>query len=192
MPDQSEQPEQNNANIINGINVTAFNQIVESVRGDKHLAKFKWRAKNAWDSGGLSRTKISGFYGAGEEQGVKDRSFVIDADEPPVLLSEDRAPNAVEYLLHALTACLTSTIIYKAAARGIAIESVESSLEGDLDARAFLELSDEERKGFQKIRANFRVKSSASEDELREIAEFSPVLDVISNGTPVSLQIEKG
>ena len=177
--------------VTNGINVTEYLQTVEAVRDDPELAKFQFRAKNMWDSGGLNRTTISGFYGAGEEQGEEGRCFVVDADEPPVLLGEDRSPNPVEYLLHALTACLTSTIIYKAAARGITIESVESTLEGDLDARAFLELSNDERKGYQNIRASFRVKSDASAEELKEMAEFSPVLDVVSHGTPVSLRIEK-
>ena len=88
--------------------------------------------------GDLNRTTIEGFYGAGEEQGKEDRTFVVDANEPPVLLGEDRAPNPVEYLLHALAACLTSAIIYEAAARGITIDSVESTLEGDLDARALV------------------------------------------------------
>lgn len=187
----SEQTKLAEAVVTNGINITEYEQIVDAVREDRKLAKFRFRASNVWDMGGLNRTTISGFYGAGEEQGLEGRRFVVEADEPPVLLGEDHAPNPVEYLLHALTACLTSTIIYKAAARGITVESVESTLEGDLDARAFLELSDEERKGYQNIRANLRIKSNASSQELREMAEFSPVLDVVSHGTPVQLRIEK-
>jgi uncharacterized OsmC-like protein len=108
-----------------------------------------------------------------------------------VLLGEDRTANPVEYLLHALASCLTSSIIYKAAARGITIESVESTLEGDLDARAFLEVSNDERKGYQHIRATFKIKSDASPEVLKECAEFSPVLDVVTHGTAVSLRIEK-
>lgn len=177
--------------VTNGINVTEYEEIVEAVKEQPELAKFQFRASNLWDMGGYNRTTIKGFYGAGEEHGAEDRTFVVDADEPPVLLGEDQAANPVEYLLHALTACLTSTIIYKAAARGIAIESLESTLEGDLDARAFLELSNDERKGYQNIRATFKVKSDASAEEIKQMTEFSPVLDVVSNGTPVSLRVEK-
>jgi uncharacterized OsmC-like protein len=177
--------------VTNGINVTEYEEIFQAVKEEPELAKFQFRATNKWDWGGYNRTTIKGFYGAGEEQGAENRTFVVDADEPPVLLGEDRSPNPVEYLLHALTACLTSSIIYKAAARGITIESLESTLEGDLDARAFLELSNEERKGYQNIRVTFRVKSDASSEEIKEMAEFSPVLDVVNHGTPVSLQIEK-
>jgi uncharacterized OsmC-like protein len=177
--------------VTNGINVTEYEEIFQAVKEQPELAKFQFRARNKWDWGGYNRTTIKGFYGAGEEHGAEDRTFVVDADEPHVLLGEDRAPNPVEYLLHALTACLTSTIIYKAAARGITIESLESTLEGDLDARAFLELSNEERKGYQNIRVTFKVKSDGSPEEIKEMAKFSPVLDVVTNGTPVSLQIEK-
>jgi len=175
----------------NGIDVTEFELTVQEVKKQPELGKFQFRAKNRWDWGGYNRTTIKGFYGAGEEHGAEGRTFVVDADEPPILLGEDRAPNPVEYLLHALTACLTSTIIYKAAARGITIESLESTLEGDLDARAFLEVSNEKRKGYQNIRATFKVKSDASPEEIKEMAEFSPVLDVVSHGTPVSLRVEK-
>lgn len=187
----SEQTKLDEEIVTNGINVTEYEQIVAAVRDDPELAKFEFRARNVWEMGGFNRTTISGLYGAGEEHGTDGRCFVVEAAEPPVLLGEDQAPNPVEYLLHALTSCLTSSIIYKAAARGVNIESVESTLEGDLDARAFLELSDEERKGYQNIRATFRVKSDASAEELKEMAEFSPVLDVVRHGTPVTLQIEK-
>jgi uncharacterized OsmC-like protein len=177
--------------IINGLNVTEYEQIVESVRNEPKLAKFQFRAGNRWEDGGLNRTTIKSFYGAGEEQGTASRHFTVDAAEPPVLLGKDESPNPVEYLLHALAACLTSSIVYKAAARGIAVESVESTLSGDLDARAFLELSDEDRTGYQNIRATFNVKADASPEEIKELAEFSPVFDVVTNGTPVSLRIEK-
>jgi uncharacterized OsmC-like protein len=177
--------------VINGIDVIEFENTVQAVKAQPELGKFQFRATNRWDIGGYNRTTIRGFYGAGEEHGAEDRNFVLEADEPPVLLGEDRTANPVEYLLHALASCLTSSIIYKAASRGITIESVESKLEGDLDARAFLELSNDVRKGYQSIRASFKIKSDASAEELKEFAEFSPVLDVITHGTPVSLRVEK-
>ena len=177
--------------ITNGINVTEFQKTVQAVEEQPELAKFKFRAANRWDTGGYNRTTIKGFYGAGEEQGADGRNFVLEADEPPVLLGEDRTANPVEYLLHALAACLTSSLIYKAAARGIIIKSVESRLEGDLDARAFLEVSNDARKGYENIRATFKVKSYAPAAALKACAEFSPVLDVVTNGTPVSLTVQK-
>ena len=186
-----EQAKATEAMFTNGINVNEYEETIQAVKEEAELAKFQFRASNRWDWGGYNRTTIKGFYGAGEEHGAEDRTFVVDADEPPVLLGEDRAPNPVEYLLHSLAGCLTSTIIYKAAIRGITIESLESTLEGELDARAFLEVSDEERKGYQNISVTFKVKSDASPEEIRELAEFSAVLDVVRHGTPVSLRVEK-
>jgi uncharacterized OsmC-like protein len=179
------------SSVVNGIDVIEFENTVQAVKAQPDLAKFQFRASNRWNTGGYNRTTIKGFYGAGEEHWARDRTFVLEADEPPVLLGEDRTANPVEYLLHALASCLTSSIIYKAAARGITIESVESTLEGDLDARAFLEVSNDERKGYQHIRVTFKIKSDASPDVLKECAEFSPVLDVVTHGTAVSLRIEK-
>jgi len=173
----------------NGIDVTEYESIVEAVREEPSLAKFEFRAGNRWIAGGLNRTTITGFHGAGEEQGTDGRRFVVQAAEPPVLLGEDQAPNPAEYLLHALAACLTSSIVYKAAARGITVKSISATLDGDLDGRAFLELSDEERKGYRQIRATFRVEADAPAEEILELARFSPVLDVVTNGTPVDLRV---
>lgn len=177
--------------IINGLNVTEYEQIVGAVRSEPRLAKFQFRAGNQWQDGGLNRTTITGLYGGGEEQGVGSRYFGIDAAEPPVLLGKDEAPNPAEYLLHALAACLTSTIAYKAAARGIVVESIEGKLEGDMDARKFLEISDAQRTGYQGIRATFKVKANASPQEIKELAELSPIFDTVTRGTSVSLQVEK-
>ncbi|MGD8303235.1 MAG: hypothetical protein PVI55_12520, partial [Desulfobacterales bacterium] len=97
--------------VINGIDVTEFENTVQAVKAQPELGKFQFRATNRWDMGGYNRTTIKGFYGAGEEHGAGDRSFVLEADEPPILLGEDRTATPVEYLLHALASCLTSSII---------------------------------------------------------------------------------
>lgn len=176
---------------VNGLNVSEFERIVDAVRAEPALAKFQFRAANAWIDGGLNRTAISSFYAAGGEQGEADRRFRVDAGEPAALLGKDEAPNPAEYLLHALAACLTSSIVYKAAARGIVVESIESRLEGDLDGRRFLELADTGRTGFQQIRARFKVKANATPEEIRALAEFSPVYDTLTRGSPVSIDVER-
>lgn len=177
--------------IANGLNVTQMEEILAAVKEDPALARFEFRARNVWDDGGYNITTIKGFYGGGEEHGAGDRIFEVDADEPPVLLGEDRAPNPAEYLLHALASCLTSTIVVKAAARGITVDSIESTFEGDIDAQKFLEISDEGRTGYRNIRARFKVSADASAEEIQELMEFSPIFDVIRNGTDVSLDVEK-
>lgn len=176
---------------VNGVDVVALGGIVEKLRTEPPLARFQFRVTNRWDEGGHSVSTIDGFYGAGAEQTSERRPFELDADEPPVLLGEDRGPNAVEHLLNALAACLTGSLAYQAAARGIHLDRVESELRGEIDLRGFLGISDQVRKGFQHIEASFRIAGDATPEQLEELLRFSPVLDVVSNGTDVSLRVEK-
>lgn len=175
--------------VINGVDVDRLGETMEAVRRTPSLATFQFRAANRWVDGGHNRSTIQGFYGAGQEDTIRTKPFVLDADEPPVLLGEDQGANPVEFVLHALAACLTTSLVYHAAARGILIESVESKLEGDLDAQGLLGLSEKVRRGYQQIRATFTVKSDASAELLEELTKFSPVYDIVSNPVPVSVTI---
>ena len=115
------------------------------------LATFTFRAQNQWMGGGHNRSTIQGFYGAGQEDTSRKSTFVMDNDEPDVLLGTDQGANPVEYVLHALAGCLTTSLVYHAAAKGIRIDAVESRLEGDLDLRGFLGMSDEVRNGYDNV-----------------------------------------
>jgi uncharacterized OsmC-like protein len=144
-------------------------------------------------SGTHSQSTIAGFYGVGGEmQHVVP--YVADADHPQILCGDDAAPAPVEWLLHALAACLTAGIANISSARGVTLESVECSVEGDIDLRGILGLSDKVRNGFQAIRVGFRVKGDAPEAKLREIVgqagARSAVLDILTSGVPVSLSVE--
>lgn len=180
----------NEAVNTNGVNVNALFDTIEKVKNDHELAKFKFRACNHWLEGGHNQSTIQGFYGCKAEDSTRIKPFVFDADEPPVLLGQDAGANPVEFVLHALISCMTTTMVYHAASRSIKIEAVDSELEGDLDLRGFLGLSKDVRKGYQEIRVNMRVKSQATVDTLRELAKFSPVYDVVSNSVPVKVNVE--
>ena len=175
---------------VNGINVTKLSSTIDAIKTAPSLATFEFRACNTWIVGGHNRTSIKEFYGAGQEDTTRSNPFVLDADEPPVLLGEDHGANPVEFVLHALAACLTTSLVYHAAARGIKVESVESQLEGDLDLRGFLGLSDAVRRGYQNIRVRFKVKADAPAERLRDLCKYSPVFDVVSNPVPVVVTIE--
>ncbi len=174
----------------NGVDVTALFATLDAIRNDTGLAEFRFRADNRWIDGGHNRSQIGGFFGCRAEDTSREQPFELHADEPPVLLGEDAGANPVEYLLHALAACMTTSMVYHAAARGIEIEALESKLEGDIDLRGFLGLSDEVRKGYRAIRVHFRVKSTAAASTLRSLAEYSPVYDVVSNSLPVEVTVE--
>lgn len=175
--------------VINGVDRERIGATVQAIQQNPSLATFQFRATNRWISGGHNRTAIKSFYGAGQENARRAEPFVLDADEPPVLWGEDHAANPAEYVLHALAACLTTSLVYHAAARGIRIEAVESKLEGDLDLHGFLGLSDQVRRGYKEIRVAFTITTNASAEQLKELTKFSPVHDIVSNPVPVSVSI---
>jgi uncharacterized OsmC-like protein len=176
--------------VMNGVDVERLGQTIQAIQKDPGLAKSQFRATNRWVNGGHNRSSIQGFYAAGQEDMSRTKPFVLDADEPPALLGQDKGANPVEFVLHALAACVTTSLVYHAAARGIKLESVESQLEGDLDLRGFLGLSDQVRRGYKEIRVKFNVKSDASPEQLEELTKFSPVYDIVSSPVPVSIQVE--
>jgi len=180
--------------IVNGVNVDAFYTTVDAIKSNPAIAKFKFRVQNQWDGASQNSSTIDTYYGAGEERS-RTKPFLLVADEPPVLLGRDNAVNPVEYLLHALAACLTTSMVYHAAARGIEIEEIESSLEGDIDLLGFLDLDPLVRQGFHGIRAKFKIKADAPDDQLQAIVRLgtghSPVFDSLTRGVPVSVTAER-
>lgn len=172
----------------NGIDIDDLAEVIRGFRDEEGRADFEFRTRTEWLGAGHSQTRITGFYGALREH--EGRSFSLDADEPRLLLGGDAAPNPVEHLLNALATCLTASMVYHAAAHGIVIRACECTLRGALDIRGFLGLAPEVRRGFERIEARFRVESDAPPGKLEDLARFSPVLDVVQNGTQVDLQIE--
>ncbi|MHC4173673.1 MAG: OsmC family protein [Planctomycetota bacterium] len=183
--------EQQTIKIVNGVDTEVLQNLIESVQGDPSLAKSNLRIDNKWVKGGHNQSTISDFYGAGQDIS-HEQTFVLDADEPPILAGEDKGASPMECLLHALAGCLTTTLVYHAAVRGIEIQEIESRLEGDLDIRGFMGLSEDVRKGFENIRVTFKVKTDEENiEKLKELTKFSAVFDAVSNTTPVDIQVEK-
>lgn len=174
----------------NGVNVEALKSTCDLITQDPEIAKLQFRIKNSWVSGGHNKVNISGFYGAKEEQKRKE-SFQFEADEPPLLLGEDKGANPVEYLLTALSSCMTTSIVYHAAARGIKITSLRSEFSGDLDLQGFLNLSQEVPKGYKKIDATFWVKTDSDVQELELLYHFSPVYSMVSKAVPIQVRFIK-
>ena len=157
---------------MNGVDTPTFFATINAVRDQRELAKFTWRASNKWVNGTQSQTTIEKFNGAGGEHAHKGE-FQYDADHPQVLVGEDNGPTPVEFLLVGLASCLTSGIANIAAARGVKLEQVESTVEGDMDLQGILGLSDDVRNGYEGIRVNFKIKGDAPKEKLQQIVEQS-------------------
>ncbi|WP_396589504.1 OsmC family protein [Allomuricauda sp. R78024] len=179
------------ANIKNGVNVDQLVETIGAVQQNPELAKFEFRTKNNWIEGGHCVSSVKSFYGVGAEDTSREETFTMECDHPNVLLGNDKAATPAEVVLHALGSCLTGAMAYHAAANGIEIEGAESSLDGGMDLHGFLGLDPEVRKGFDGIKVRLKVKSDATVEQLENLAKFSPVFDIITNPTPVSIEIVK-
>jgi uncharacterized OsmC-like protein len=179
--------------VRNGVNIDQLFGTLDAVKADPSLARFQFRARNRWIDGAHNQSAIRGFYAANQEDTSREETFVLDAGEPAILLGTDTGPNPAEHLLHALGACLTTSLVYVAAARGVHLSRVESTIEGDMDVQGALGLSDEYRNGFEQIRVSFHVEGDAPEEKLREVVERaqqrSAVFDMVTNGVPVMVGV---
>lgn len=177
----------------NGVDTPAFFATLDAVRGAPQAALFKFRARNEWISGTHSRSTIADFYGAGEEH-LHKAVYAYDSDHPAVLVGQDNGPTPVEHLLHALAGCLTAGIANIAAARGVTLTEVRSTVEGTIDLRGILGLDQSVRNGFQRIDVRLHVAGDAPAEVLEAIAEQSrqrsAVFDVLTNGTSVEVSVD--
>jgi uncharacterized OsmC-like protein len=178
--------------VRNGVDTAQMYGTLDALNANPELGVFQFRASNRWLGGAHNRSTIRSFYGAGQEDDSRAEAFSIDAGEPAVLLGVDTGPNPAEALLHALAACLTTTLVYVAAARKVNLTEVESTLEGDMDVRGCLGITDEVRNGFTNIRVRFRISGDAPQEKLQEIVQRaqarSAVFDMVSNGVPVQVE----
>ena len=182
---------------LNGVDTPTLFATLDAVKANPDLGKFQFRATNRWISGTHNRTSIQGFYGAGQEDTSRTEAFIYDADHPTVLTGAGNAPTPVEFVLHALAACLTSGLANIAAARGVALTEVESTVEGDINLLGILGLGkavgQPVRKGYQGIRVSFRIAGDAPDEVLRGLIDQSrsrsAVYDVITNGVPVEIDV---
>jgi uncharacterized OsmC-like protein len=183
------------ASNVNGVNVEQLVATILAISADPNLADFKFRLDNKWITCGHTRSTIKSFYGLEQVDTSRKEPFILDADEPRVLLGADRAPNPVEYLLHALAACVTTSLVYHAAVKGIKIEELESRVEGDIDFHGFLGLDENVPCGYKKIRIKFKIKADVPDEELEELCQlgptFSPVFDTMIRPVRVEVGLDK-
>ena len=180
---------QANLHLINGVDVKKLSETLSAIQADGSLAQFQFRASDQWLGCGLNQFMIEPFHGANQEHD-RPETFTYPMDEPPVLLGGDKGPNPVEYAIASMLGCMTNTMAYHAAARGIEIESIESKVEGDIDLHGFLQLDPKVRSGYQEIRVKFRVKSNGDPELLKKLAQKSPVYDTIANPVRVVVDVE--
>ena len=179
---------------LNGVNVQELFKTIDAIKENPEIAQFKFRATNEWLNGTHCKATIKDFYGALKDD---DSRPPVDyhMDEPPILLGNNEGRNPVEYLLVALSGCLTTSLIAHSSAKGIKIKGVQSRYEGDIDLQGFLGVSEEVPVGYKKIRVYFKIDADVSEEQKEEMVQmakkYSPVFNTITKSAPVSVNLEK-
>lgn len=177
---------------INGLDVQAAHDTIEAIKSDKSLSRFQFRARNTWLRGGTNCSTIRDFYGAGREDDSRTEDFVFTNGEPPVLLGNNEGSNPVEFLLHALAGCVTTTFVLHAMARGINIKKLSTQLEGDMDLQGLLGLDDSVSPGYEEIRIKLNVEADCSDEELEDLLAYteqhSPVCNTVCRPVPVKIK----
>jgi uncharacterized OsmC-like protein len=177
--------------ILNGIDVLRLQKTIDAVGKEPEKGRFTIRTRTEWAGGCSCRTFIE--RGSGAEDEKKSVKFVVESDEPPALLGRDLAPNAVEFVLHALASCLAVGFVLRAAPLGIEIEALELFIEGDIDLNNFFGISEEARPGLQNVSVRCAVGADAPREEIealcKEVVKRSAVMDVVQNPVPVSIEM---
>jgi uncharacterized OsmC-like protein len=180
--------------IVNGVNTTILFKTIEGIKENAGIARFNFRATNKWISGTENHTTVNEYFGACKTF-TRNKPHVFVKDEPPVLLGNDHGANPVEYLLAGLAGCITTSLVCHASARGIKINSIESTLEGDIDLRGLLQIDKGVNPGYNGINISFKIDSDASQKELEELVELaknaSPVANTVLRPTPINISLAK-
>lgn len=183
------QPATRPAMTLNGLDTAQMTDTIAAITRQPSLARFQFRARNRWIDGGENHSTIRDFYGAGAEDTSRTSSFEFVNGEPPVLLGHNEGANPVEFLLHALAGCVTTTLVLHAAARGIRVTALSTELEGELDLQGLLGLDASVSPGYEQIRITMQIEAdcdAAQLDELIAIAQrHSPVCNTVCRPVPV-------
>ena len=178
--------------IVNGVNVSQLFETIDNIKEKPDIAKFNFRASNKWIDGTENHTTVRDFYGGCQIQ-KREASHTFIKDEPEILLGKDKGANPVEYLLAGLAGCITTSLVAHAAARGVKIDSIESTLEGDIDLQGLLQIDKSVNPGYQGINISFKIESDASDEVLQELIELaknvSPVANTVSRPTPINVSL---
>lgn len=176
----------------NGLDLLQLNQTIDALQRNPALARFEFRASNRWIDGGENRSRIRSFYGAGREDDSRSEDFVFTNGEPPILLGNNEGANPVEFLLHALAGCVTTTTILHAAARGIRIHELATELSGKIDLQGLLDLDKTASVGYENIHIRMHIRADCSDAELDDLLAYakahSPVCSTVCQPVPVVLE----
>lgn len=176
----------------NGIDLQRLAGILELIQADPERARFRFRARNRWVGGGENRSTVFDFDGLGDTRIVRHKPFEFTNAEPPALFGHDESASALEFLLHALAGSITTTLVLRAATLGIAIESLFTEVEGEIDVRGMLGVEDAPPSGYEHIRVVIDMHADCDDADVAAMIEFArvhaPVCGALMRAVPIQIE----
>jgi uncharacterized OsmC-like protein len=118
----------------------------------------------------------------------------LSTDMPPAMGGGASAPNPGWLMRGALASCTATVIAMRAAALGVALESLEVTVESDSDLRGILGLDERIPAGHGPVRTLVRIRGGANARTLREIVSWaeahSPVGCTVRGAPACSLEVQ--
>jgi len=125
---------------------------------------------------------------------IVEKNHTLTADLPKSMGGEDTGPSPSVLVRAALSSCLAMGVKIWAARKGVSIQSVEVSVETDVDARGQFGVADAIVAGFDGVRASIRIQSSADATVLQEIVDtslrYSPLVDAFKRSHSIATNVE--
>lgn len=176
---------------LNGWNLQAMNEAVESVKQQPDAGKLDWRSRVTWNAGfGLDVRTLE----IQQLDAVMERHFTMRGDHPPELLGNNTGPTAIETLLGALGACMAGTFAAQATARGVKIDALDVDVKGTIDLNGFFGLS-QVQPGLSDVKLAFHVEADAEPKALQEILDatksHSPVFSSMTRPVDVTATLAR-
>lgn len=178
--------------VNNGVNTEALIGARAAFERVPQAAQFTFRSSCDWVEGTFSVNRLNGYFGLGQEH-ERAKTFRIESDQPAVFAAADRAPTPPEIVLAALASCLTGGVAAVAQHRGIQLNAVRATVEGDIDVQGIFGVDADIRNGFNAIRVTFDIDADAGEDDIAALVaqsqKRSAVFDLLTNPTNVAVTV---
>ena len=171
---------------MHNVRIKQINTMVEQCQDDASAAQLDFNFEGTW------RTNSDQVQFSGDVQ-FPQGELTLNADFPPFLGGEGRAPSALTYCFYGAMSCYGSTFATQAAMAGVRLGAMTISLKLGVDFRTALGVGDfPPMTGFK---FNVKVKSDASDVDIQKVKELTdercPAIWAMQNTVPFTTAATK-
>jgi len=170
---------------INNVNIDAMNEFANQIEREPAAAKKLKSVSGRWNfqAGAAQFTA---------EVGYPQGSLTVETDFAPFMGGEGLRPDPVSYCMYGFASCFAGTFAAVAAAEGVELDSLEITVENEVDLSRPMGVAD--RPVTEGMKATLKVESQASTQELERIRQLAeercPGVYCITNPIPFHSTVE--